>query len=78
MTPLIGETQSALTSEWRRLTRVATFIAVLTSPSVFYWYDERDHWGFWWSLVATFATLLFVPCVFALLHRKHSTAGEVT
>jgi multidrug efflux pump subunit AcrB len=27
-------------------------------------------------LVATFATLLFVPCVFALLHRKHSTVGE--
>jgi apolipoprotein N-acyltransferase len=24
-------------------------------------------------LVATFATLLFVPCVFALLHQKRST-----
>src|SRR5882757_4876760 len=28
-------------------------------------------------LIATFATLLFVPCVFALLHRKRSTVGEV-
>jgi multidrug efflux pump subunit AcrB len=28
-------------------------------------------------LVATFATLLFVPCVFALLHRKRSTVGEL-
>jgi multidrug efflux pump subunit AcrB len=28
-------------------------------------------------VVATFATLLFVPSVFALLHRKPSTAGEV-
>jgi multidrug efflux pump subunit AcrB len=28
-------------------------------------------------LIATFATLMFVPCVFALLHRKRST-GEVT
>jgi multidrug efflux pump subunit AcrB len=28
-------------------------------------------------LVATFATLMFVPCVFALLHQKRSTAGEV-
>jgi len=27
-------------------------------------------------LVATFATLLFVPCVFALLHPKRSTNGE--
>ena len=25
-------------------------------------------------LVATFATLLFVPCVFALLHRGHTRA----
>jgi len=28
-------------------------------------------------LVATFATLLFVPCVFALLHKTRSTVGEV-
>jgi multidrug efflux pump subunit AcrB len=28
-------------------------------------------------LVATFATLMFVPCVFALLHPKRSTVGEV-
>jgi multidrug efflux pump subunit AcrB len=27
-------------------------------------------------LVATFATLMFVPCVFALLHQGQSTAGE--
>jgi multidrug efflux pump subunit AcrB len=28
-------------------------------------------------LIATFATLMFVPCVFALLHKKRSTVGEV-
>jgi multidrug efflux pump subunit AcrB len=28
-------------------------------------------------LIATFATLMFVPCVFALLHRQRSTVGEV-
>ncbi len=27
-------------------------------------------------LVATFATLMFVPCVFALLHQKRSAGGE--
>jgi ATP-dependent Zn protease len=70
MTPLIGETQSALTSEWRRLTRVATFIAVLTSPSVFYWYSERDHWGFWWSLVATFATVVAFRGLVDVVVRK--------
>jgi multidrug efflux pump subunit AcrB len=29
-------------------------------------------------LVATFATLLFVPCVFALMHQKRATVGEVS
>jgi multidrug efflux pump subunit AcrB len=28
-------------------------------------------------LVATFATLMFVPCVFALMHQKRSSTGEV-
>jgi len=28
-------------------------------------------------LVATFATLMFVPCVFALLHQRRSSIGEV-
>jgi multidrug efflux pump subunit AcrB len=27
-------------------------------------------------LVATFATLLFVPCVFALMHQKRATRGD--
>jgi Cu/Ag efflux pump CusA len=30
-------------------------------------------------LVATFATLMFVPCVFALLHqKKHSVQGDTS
>jgi multidrug efflux pump subunit AcrB len=29
-------------------------------------------------LVATFATLLFVPCVFALMHQRRTTVGEVS
>jgi multidrug efflux pump subunit AcrB len=28
-------------------------------------------------LFATFATLLFVPCVFAMLHRSQRLEGEV-
>src|SRR6202023_1772765 len=29
-------------------------------------------------LVATFATLLFVPCVFAIMHQKRAARGERT
>ena len=45
---MISESQTALTHEWRRLTRVATLVAFLTSPSVFYWFYHHNHWGFWW------------------------------
>jgi ATP-dependent Zn protease len=55
---LVSESQSALSREWRRLTRVATLIALLTSPSVYYWYHHHNGWSFFWSLVATFFTIV--------------------
>jgi ATP-dependent Zn protease len=54
---LAREPDTELTTEWSRLTRIATFIAILTSPSVFYWYYEREGLGFWWALVATLLTV---------------------
>jgi ATP-dependent Zn protease len=50
--------QLALQREWRRLTRAATFVAVLTSPAVFaYLYGVND-WPLGWSLLATFALVV--------------------
>ena len=43
--------QLALQREWRRLTRAATFVAVLTSPVTFaFFYVEHD-WPLLWALV---------------------------
>ncbi len=55
---LVSESQSALSREWRRLTRVATAIAILTSPSVFYWYHHHNGWSVLESIVATFFTIV--------------------
>src|SRR2546423_5569383 len=55
---LVSESQSALSREWRRLTRVATLIAILTSPSVFYWYHHHNGWSIGASLIATFFTIV--------------------
>jgi ATP-dependent Zn protease len=55
---LVSESQSALSREWRRLTRVATLIAILTSPSVFYWYHHHNGWSIGASLIATFFTII--------------------
>ncbi|HZQ04102.1 MAG TPA: AAA family ATPase [Gaiellaceae bacterium] len=67
---LVSESQSALSREWRRLTRVATLIAILTSPSVFYWYHHHNGWGVFWSLVATFFTIVAFRGVVDVIVRR--------
>src|SRR5262249_34093572 len=57
-TALLTESQTALSREWRRLTRVATIIAIATSPSIYYLYHHHNGWSFGWSVVATFFTVV--------------------
>jgi cell division protease FtsH len=53
-----GEASKALASQWRRLIRAATLIAILTSPLPFLWlYVQRD-WPLGWALVATFLAVI--------------------
>jgi cell division protease FtsH len=49
-----GQTSSELAGQWRRLTRAATFVAVLTSPVPFFWLYEVVGASLFWSLVGTF------------------------
>ena len=41
------------THELRRLTRFATLVAILTSPSAYYWFHHHNGWGVGKSLLAT-------------------------
>ncbi len=49
---------TALSRQWRRLTRVATVVAVLTSPSVFFWYHRHNGWSTGLSIAPTFGTVV--------------------
>jgi ATP-dependent Zn protease len=49
--------QLALQRDWRRLTRAATFVAVLTSPVTFAFFYVQHNWPLLWALVGT---LVFV------------------
>src|SRR6187455_2516910 len=53
LTTTLTEAHQQLQRELRRLTRVATFVAILTSPSVYYWFHHHNGWGFWKSLLMT-------------------------
>jgi len=53
-----GEASKALASQWRRLIRAATLIAILTSPLPFLWlYLQRD-WPLGWAIVVTFLLVI--------------------
>jgi ATP-dependent Zn protease len=53
-----GEASKALASQWRRLIRAATFIAVLTSPIAFVWLYVQQDWPLGWALLVTFLLII--------------------
>jgi ATP-dependent Zn protease len=61
---------SELGEQWRRLTRVATAIALITSPAVFVWFHVTRDWSVAWSLVVTFATVIAFRGLADLLVRR--------
>ncbi|HWE34636.1 MAG TPA: AAA family ATPase [Solirubrobacteraceae bacterium] len=61
---------SALAYEWRRLTRAATFVALLTAPAFFLILYDSDHWSVVAALIVTvLAVLLFRGLVEVLARR---------
>ena len=53
MSRRVNEHSIALAREWRRLSRAATFVAVLTSPALFIVLYQRAEWPLFWALVFT-------------------------
>ena len=56
----VNDQSTALAHEWRRLTRAATVVALLTAPAFFLVLYDSNHLGLIWSLVLTaLAVILF-------------------
>jgi ATP-dependent Zn protease len=53
------ELSTELASQWRRLTRAATAVALLTAPALVVWFDQTQGWAWYWSILAA---LLVVVC----------------
>src|SRR6185437_4427405 len=53
-TAALTESHTILSRELRRLTRVATFIAIIASPSVFYWFHHHSGMAVGKALILTF------------------------
>jgi cell division protease FtsH len=54
-----SELSSELAAQWRRLTRAATIVALITAPAVVVWLNQTQGWSWFWSIAAA---LLLVVC----------------
>jgi cell division protease FtsH len=64
------EQRNALATQWRQLTRAATFVALLTSPAFFVILYQRNGWGFLAALVVTAAAVIAFRGLVDVLARK--------
>jgi len=70
MTGPINQHASALASEWRRLTRAATFVALLTAPAFFLLLFDSNHLGLIVSLVVTVIAVVMFRGLVEVVTRK--------
>ncbi len=65
-----SERNASLAGEWRKLSRAATFVAVLTGPAFFAVLVARNDWPVGWALLATIGAIAaFRGFVDILAHR---------
>jgi ATP-dependent Zn protease len=70
ITAKLTESHTQLSYELRRLTRVATFVAILTSPSIYYWFHHHNGWSVAKSLILTFVAVAAFRGLTDILVRK--------
>jgi hypothetical protein len=66
----INEHASALAQEWKRLTRVATFVALLTAPAFFLILFDREHFGLLGALIITAVAVIVFRGLVEVVTRK--------
>ena len=65
-----SELSNELAGQWRRLTRAATVVALVTAPAVVVWLNQTEGWSWIWSILAAlFLVVCFRGLVDLLFHR---------
>ncbi len=65
-----GEASVELARSWRRLTRVATVVAVMTAPALFVWFTQANGWSWWTALLVSLAIVIVFRGFADLIFRK--------
>ena len=67
---LLTESHMVLSRELRRLTRAATFVALMTSPFLFYWFHHHEGWSVTKSILITFLAIVVFRGLVDILVRR--------
>jgi len=70
LTSGINEHASALAHEWRRLTRAATAVALLTAPAFFLILFDSNHWSLAASIIVTALAVVIFRGMVEVIARK--------
>jgi cell division protease FtsH len=65
-----AEASQELARSWKKLTRAATIVAVLTSPALYIWFTQQDGLDWWKALLATVAIVVVFRGFADLLVRR--------
>ena len=65
-----AEASQELARSWKKLTRAATIVAVLTSPALYIWFTQRSGLSWWQALLATVAIVVVFRGFADLLFRR--------
>src|SRR3954447_6682587 len=77
--PAFSEKNELLAGEWRKLSRAATFVAVLTGPAFFAVLVSRDGWSPGWALIVTIlAVAAFRGLIDIIAHKLIPRASLYT
>ena len=64
------ELSTELASQWRRLTRAATIVALLTAPALPVWFNQTQGWAWYWSILAALLVVVCFRGVFDLVFHR--------
>jgi len=59
-----------LASQWRSLTRIATVVAIFTSPAIYVWLHVQAGWDIWLSLLGAAVAVLMFRGLLEVIFRR--------
>jgi cell division protease FtsH len=65
-----GTASQQFAESWRRLTRAATLIMVLTAPALYVWFTQQEGWRWWHALLATIGIVIAARGVLDLVFHR--------